>query len=262
MNSRQLYYIGYFIVALIICFWINDATASSNSSKNKKSINTKKNSTKKILTTTTTTATTTIIPNNFDINVTDHFRTPSENFEKSSASSALVQRKDETFEELTKLMKQKRKDCKKVEAGKKNSTTTTSVRKSFFCERLKWNSWLLDQLKKNSTKLISQFVKLTKNPELSDSLVESEIINPENWGEQFVYKMIQNYGEPVDKLLFYQFKKYTKSRELEVSIPKIFELKVSPRTHQEGSTGRTLFDPGFNLKLKLPFLKDELSKSP
>ena len=171
-----------------------------------------------------------------------HFQTPSE-------SSGIIH-----FDELTKILKFKRRDCKKMGRSVGNKD-----RQSFTCEKLKLSSWLLHQLEKNSTDILSSYVRLTRSSNLSEITHETELL-PESWPEKVVYRMISKFGEPVDKLLFYQFKKYTKSRQLYVEIPHLLQLQLSPRTHSEVSTGRTLFDPGFNLKLKLPFFQDELSK--
>jgi len=117
----------------------------------------------------------------------------------------------------------------------------------------------MDQLEKNTTELFDSYVRLVRNANMSD-LTEEVDLMPESGPERLVYRLIKTIGEPVDKLLFYQFKKYTKSRELQLTIPHLVNLQLTPRTHSEVQTGRTLFDPGFNMKLKFPFFHDELSK--
>jgi hypothetical protein len=158
------------------------------------------------------------------------------------------------FDELTSLLRKKRKDCRKSPSKTKTGLS------AFTCEKLKLSSWLMDELEQNSTSLIETYVKLVKNTKISEITDEAEL-SPESVPEKLVFRLIKAFGEPVDKLLFYQFKKYTKSRELQVTIPHLVSLEVSPRTRSELETGRTLFDPGFNMKLKFPFFHDELSKS-
>lgn len=118
----------------------------------------------------------------------------------------------------------------------------------------------MNQLAKNSTPIFNSYVKLVKNANVSDMTNEAELA-PESGPERLVFRLISAFGEPVDKVLFYQLKKYAKSRDLEVTVPHLVSLQMSPRTRSEAVTGRTLFDPGFNLKLKFPFFHDELSKS-
>lgn len=153
---------------------------------------------------------------------------------------------------LAKSVVRQRKQCK---SGKKAG---------FSCRRLGWISWMISQLDRPNTPL-HPWVELVKNPELSEnvSLSENELM-PENWPEEKLFSLLQRFGDPMDRLLFHKYKEFVKSRELRVRVPHLFEVKLTPRTHAIAGTGRStpriFWDPGFNLKLKLPFFKDELSK--
>jgi hypothetical protein len=153
--------------------------------------------------------------------------------------------------ELQALMRRKRKKCK------------LSQYKGFDCQKVKWYTWLVNQFENNKTE-INSYVELLRNRQLSDSALTESDLFPENWYENLVFELLQKWGSPVDQFIFHKYKEFIKSREVRLKVPHLGEVKVSPRVHPVAVTGRStarwFFDPGFNLKLKLPFFKDELSK--
>jgi len=130
--------------------------------------------------------------------------------------------------------------------------------KGFHCEKLKWARWLKSQMDKNVTQL-SDYMELVVDPSAENTVTS---VQPENWPEKLVYKIVQRWGDAIDHLLFYKYKKFANTRELKVQVPSLFQVKLAPNRHEValGRSGRTFWDPGFNLKLKLPFFHDELSK--
>lgn len=136
--------------------------------------------------------------------------------------------------------------------------------KGFKCQRLKFYLWLINRLDQTSTPLNS-WIEFVRNEDLSDNvtLSGSELM-PDTWGENYVFHILTKWGDPMDLFLFHKYKEFVKSRELKLKVPNLMEIKVSPRTHAVTEVGRStpriFWDPGFNLKLKLPFFKDELSE--
>jgi len=155
--------------------------------------------------------------------------------------------------ELKDLMKKKRKKCKGVNY------------KGFECQKVKWYMWLVNEFDNNVTE-VTPWIELLRNEDLSDLAVsQSELVGlPETWYDKLLHKLVTKWGGPIDQFMFQKYKEYVTSRELKLKVPIIGEVKMSPRVHSVAVTGRStprwFWDPGFNLKLKLPFFKDELSE--
>lgn len=176
----------------------------------------------------------------------------------------------ENILEINKFIRKKRHYCKSRHFN------------NFSCKKLKFSMWLAKQMENNVTKLNSWF-EIVKNddkdvvPSTSRSSKDVRDIKPIFWPEKIIYRLIQAWGDPEDLFVFYKYKDYINSRELKVTLPFKAELRVAPKgfTGKELSarssssaaaklsqdTARIFWDPGFNLKLKLPFFRDELSKS-
>ena len=157
-------------------------------------------------------------------------------------------------DELYKKVRSSRKEC-----DQKHS-------KSFYCERVRWSWWFVKKLQANTTKL-NDYVELVRR---SDGDLPSTTYNdtdgafPVTKLEKVARGLLKKWGQPADQLVFSQLRKYVTSRDLKVTIPSIgTALEFGPSSHPSGDggeTGRILFDPGFNMKMKLPFFRDELSK--
>lgn len=153
--------------------------------------------------------------------------------------------------------------AKSVLAQRKKCKTLSN--KGFTCQRLKLYSWLMQNFLDVSNTRVNPWVELVRNRDLSEnvSLSESELM-PENGPEGYIFNLLLRWGDPADRFLFHKYKEFVKSREVRVKIPHLFQVSLSPRTRAVSETGRStpriFWDPGFNLKLKFPFFKDELSK--
>lgn len=152
------------------------------------------------------------------------------------------------IDELFKKVRTSREECEKKQSV------------SFYCERIRWSWWLVKKLQANSTKL-SDYVELVRRSEQDFPNNDTQAF-PVTKLEKLARGLLSKWGEPVDQLVFSQLRKYLTSRDLKVTIPSIgTALQFGPSTPPSGETGRILFDPGFNLKMKLPFFRDELSES-
>lgn len=176
----------------------------------------------------------------------------------------------ENILEINKFVRKKRHYCKSRRFN------------NFSCKKLKFSMWLAKQMENNVTKLNS-WLEIVKNNDMdvvdstSRSSKDVRDIKPIFWPEKIIYRLIQAWGDPEDLFAFYKYKDYINSRELKVKLPFKAELRVAPKgfSGKELSarsssssvakltqdTARIFWDPGFNLKLKLPFFRDELSKS-
>jgi len=173
----------------------------------------------------------------------------------------------DSIHEINTFIKKKRRYCKLHDF------------EGFPCKKLKFVTWLARQMEKNTTKITSwlEFVKKSDNDTVEHSSSSSKdlsSIKPDIWPEKVVYRLIKSWGDPDDLFTFYKYKDFIKSRELKVSLPYEVVLKISPRSSDEHETqeekdigrsnsvgsARIFWDPGFNLKLKLPFFRDELSE--
>lgn len=168
----------------------------------------------------------------------------------------------ENILQINKFVKEKRHYCKQ-----KNNA-------GFPCKKLKFSMWLAKQMESNNTKL-SDWLEIVKRSDIeakSDTSKDLKEVRPDIWPEKIVYRLIKAWGDPEDLFVFYKYKDFVKSRELKISLPYETELTISPQSSNEllesarssslysmGSP-RFFWDPGFNLKLKLPFFRDELSE--
>lgn len=185
----------------------------------------------------------------------------------------------ENIQQINKYVRQKRHYCKLHRF------------ESFTCRKLKLSLWLAKQLERNVTRLTS-WMEIVRSDELGasemnngsrgasqgrTSQMDLASVRPTNWPEKIAFRLIKAWGDPEDLFVFYKYKDFANSRELKIELPYQAQLKVSPKTDQEleeqargkltnglselsQETQRFFWDPGFNLKLKLPFFRDELSK--
>ncbi|CAG7714115.1 unnamed protein product [Allacma fusca] len=130
--------------------------------------------------------------------------------------------------------------------------------KSFYCQRVQWAWWFINKLEKNTTR-VNDYLQLIRRSDMDTPKLDETDLLPESYPEKVVFDFLKKWGAPVDQYVFMKFKKYFKTSEVKVALPKLgTSLILGPVTHSSGSTGRFIFDPGFNLKMKLPFFRDEL----
>ncbi|CAL8115422.1 unnamed protein product [Orchesella dallaii] len=173
----------------------------------------------------------------------------------------------DSIHEINTFIKKKRRYCKLHDFN------------GFPCKKLKFVTWLAKKMENDTTEITPwlEFVKKSENETVGRSLSSKDLssIKPDYWLEKVVYRLIKSWGDPDDLFTFYKYKDFIKSRELKISLPYEVVLKISPQSSkehekkEETSIGRSsnsvgsariFWDPGFNLKLKLPFFRDELSK--
>lgn len=186
---------------------------------------------------------------------------------KAMALSSLNDVNEEVIHEVRRYFKKKRHYCK------------LNFFQSLPCKKLKLSMRLASEMDKNSIKL-NDWVEIVKASDYNFTILNTskpfQGVGPLYWPEKIVYRLIKSWGGLDDMYMFFKYKDFVNSHELKVSLPYKVELKVAPKLASEGSsksralsnsptsyfkeTARFFWDPGFNLKLKLPFFRDELSK--